>query len=631
MTASRADPRSATGAIVALALVALACADGGYEPLAVGSVAVLVALLLLAGGLSGRLGRAPVPRSLVIAASCLGGLLVLTALSLDWSGSDAAGFVDAVRLAGYLGVFALAGLAVGRGSAAPVLAGIAVAGVAVAAIALGSRLLGLGAGDAELAVELQTASGRLSFPIGYWNALGAAMAMAIPALAWFATESRSGTWRGVAVSCFAPLLLVAYMTASRGALIAALLGLAVAIGFGADGRRSAATVLVAIIGSLPAMVAVGTASDILETPGVNAPQAGELTVLAVLISSMALTAALAGRVVARLVRISLPKLPVRPRTLIAAGLALLVVVVAVNGPSAVVGDFRSTPDTGSPRTERTAGIISTSGSGRAQFWAAALDAFDDAPIQGLGAGSYEYFWNQNGSLPNTVRNAHSEPLELLAELGLPGFAAFVAFVIMIVVAGSRRARGPGGSLAGAYLGLFVAGLVGVTIDWTWQVPAVAVQMMIAAGLLAGTAFTARKAARRGKVARASGRGGPLLGLACAAFALVALWGGGVLAVASHELDESADALARGQLGEAAAAARTAAAVQPWSSEPWLRLAQIELAGDNYRAALRDVKVSIRKSPDDPRAWALLTTLATELGDGESAFAYAVRTSALIPD
>lgn len=631
MTASRLDSRFATGAAVAAALVALACADGGYEPLAVGSVAVLVALLLLAGSLSGRLSRAPAPRSLVIAATFLGGLLALTAMSLDWSGSDAAGFVDVVRLAGYLGVLLIVGLSVRRDGAAPILAGIGIAGVIVAAIALGTRLLGIGAGDAELAQELQTAAGRLSAPIGYWNALGASMALALPALAWFGAESRSRPWRAISIASFAPLLLVAYMTASRGALIAALVGLAIAIRFGADGRRSAAAVCVGVLGALPAIVAVSLTPDILETPGLDAPEGGELTVLAILLAGMGLTGILADRAGTRLARTRVLNLRIRPRAVLGAALAILVAVVAIAGPSAVIGDFRSTSETGTPRSERTAGIISTSGSGRAQFWETAVDAFEVAPIQGLGAGSYEYFWNQNGSLSNTVRNAHSEPLELLAELGLAGFLAFAGFVVVVAVTGVRRAGRPGGSLAGAYLGIFGAGLLGVTIDWTWQVPAVALQIVIGAAVLVGPAFIGREGLAAGAARARSIRRGPVMAIACTILAVATLWAGGVLSLASHELNESADALERGQLAEAAEAARTAAEIEPWSNEPWLRLAQIELAGDNYQAALRNVKVSIAKSPDDPRAWVQLTNLVTELGEDEAAFAYGTRTIVLVPD
>ena len=204
------------------------------------------------------------------------------------------------------------------------------------------------------------------------------------------------------------------------------------------------------------------------------------------------------------------------------------------------------------------------------------------------------------------------PWRPLAELGLIGFACFVGFLVLVgsrAPAGlvSRRVRSQG-----RFLGLFAAGMVGCCDRLEWQVPAVAVPILIAAGTLTGAAF-ADQAVRPGVPGpRSKLRGGrpllagPALGLTLLALALASIWAGGVLAIASSKLEESADALARGQLGEAAEAARTAAAVEPWAAEPWLRLALVEQAGDNYRAALRDATVAIRKSPEDPRAWVVAT-------------------------
>ena len=102
------------------------------------------------------------------------------------------------------------------------------------------------------------------------------------------------------------------------------------------------------------------------------------------------------------------------RHVLAAALAALVALVVIVGPARIAGDFAATSG-----REATAGgaQLSVAGSGRAQFWSAALEAFADEPLRGIGSGSYGFYWNRHGTLETPVQNAHSEPLELLAELG----------------------------------------------------------------------------------------------------------------------------------------------------------------------------------------------------------------------
>ena len=100
--------------------------------------------------------------------------------------------MDVVRVGGYLGVFVLVSLFVRPGEAGSVLSAIAIVGVGVAAAAIASRLLDLGPGDAGLAAAQPAASGRLSYPIGYWNGLGALSAMTVPLLVWLASRVMRG-------------------------------------------------------------------------------------------------------------------------------------------------------------------------------------------------------------------------------------------------------------------------------------------------------------------------------------------------------------------------------------------------------------------------------------------------------
>ncbi len=88
------------------------------------------------------------------------------------------------------------------------------------------------------------------------------------------------------------------------------------------------------------------------------------------------------------------------------------------------------------------------------------------------------WWNRNGSLETPARNAHSEPLELLAELGPLGLLAFVAFFAIAGAEGVRQARRDDGAAPGAAIGLLATALIGMLIDWTWDLPAVMLPVLV---------------------------------------------------------------------------------------------------------------------------------------------------------
>ena len=98
--------------------------------------------------------------------------------------------------------------------------------------------------DADLARTLPAALGRLTYPIGYWNGLAAAMAAAIVLCSWFATAAAGPRARALAVGALPPVLLALWMTDSRGGLVAAALAFVVLLlagrGRGAHGRQPGA-------------------------------------------------------------------------------------------------------------------------------------------------------------------------------------------------------------------------------------------------------------------------------------------------------------------------------------------------------------------------------------------------------
>lgn len=613
-------------AAVALALVALAVAGGGFGPVPLG-VATFVLWLAL-----GALALAPAsPIDGLTPAVVAGALLLVliaawSALSLRWGTDDGAAFAELVRLLLYLGVFLVAGLAARRGSARSWLAGLALGGLVVALLALGSRVLGFGA-DQALAVELRPAAERLSFPLGYWNALGYLMASTLPALAALAVSGRARLSRA-ALAGSVPVVLVLFLTSSRGALLAAAAALGAVLWLSHDRGQ----LLRLGLAALPAWVlvilaAATTRSELVVGEG---PSVAGLILVVALLAAGGLAYLTAARL--RSVGRDAPKARGRARVALVTGAIVAALAAAAIGVSPFVGEFR----TDGADDEATADAL-VSGSGRTDFWGTAIEAFADEPVRGLGAGGYENYWNANGGLALSARNAHSTPLETMAELGLVGISLLAGFIGLVGWAAVRRARTATAQerpALASLVGVLLAGGVAIAIDWTWEVSAALIPAVLAAGMICGPCLhggpPARGAGRTHSLSTpGSARVGPARAL-LGTTALLSLWAGAVLALSGVQLERAGERLARGDLQGAAEAARSAADIQPWSSEPSLLLAEIEEAGGNYEAARRRAEEAIRMAPDDYRSWGLLSQIRLRLGDTGPAFAYLDRGLELAP-
>ncbi|HKJ35410.1 MAG TPA: O-antigen ligase family protein [Solirubrobacterales bacterium] len=615
-----------------VAIGAVALAGGGAGDAELGACCVLVWLLLAGLAISGRLSPAGLTGPLVLLLGLFAVLTGWTAASIGWAGDDGAAFTDVVRALLYLGVLLLVALSARPGGASAWLVGVAGGGALVAILAVSSRVLGLDA-DQDVSLALPVAAERLSFPLGYWNGLGYLMAMTLPALAWVAGAAPLRVSR-VAVALSVPVAAAIFLTSSRGAFAAAIVGLALAGALAADRTR----MLRAATAAVPAWLGVIAAAaalrdDLLAGAGLSGPGLlfGGAIVLGAALAQLAFArlAGRKGRTSAPLSRLG------RWRIVIA--LVAVAAAVAAIGPSAFLGEFR----TQSAGDEREAAAALVSGSGRSNFWGAALDAFAEDPLRGTGAGGYRNYWNNNGDLAVAVVNAHSAPLETLAELGLVGGIALLGALAMPLV-GARRlwahadpsARGA----IGAALGVLVAGLIGIAIDWTWQLPAALAPMLIVLVLLSGASLKPRGWGGAllvdPRIPGYEPREGPqfhrpvLLAGAATLAGIAAVWAGAVLALGSVQLERSGERLAQGDLQGAAEAARAAEAIVPWSPEPPLQLAAVEQVGKNYEAAAERAREAIRMSPRDYRPWLVLSSVSGALGNQDLAFRYFGRATML---
>jgi hypothetical protein len=619
---------------VAAASVAIALADGGYYPSAFGTISLVCWAIVLAGLAFGFLPRAEPPRVAVVAGAALAALAALTALSMAWASDQGAAFDDAIRVLGYAGLFLLVVVATRSGEAPAWLRGLAIGATAVGAIAVLARLEPslFGYPERELAAQVPADANRLSWPLGYWNGLAALLAVSVGLLTWLGARAAGRVGRTAAIAALPIPILGLYMTTSRGGMIAAALAVAVLV---AAGPRRLRMVLGTAAGLFAGALLLALASgrnELFDQPGTDLAATQGDQVLAMLLGAIALAAALRYFLDPWLERLEAPRLGRRVWTGIAVAAALVAVLAIVaSDPAERWDEFKAPPTATDTAGERD--VLARGGSsGRWQFWTAAYDAFETEPLRGIGAGGYPTWWNQHGSLPSDTGNAHSLAMDTLAELGLLGIAAVLAFFGTTLVAAAGRLRGAGladGSAAAA-LAVFIAGLVGIAGDWTWDLPAAFAPSIVAAGLLAGPATLARDRERTPIRGEARSRQRFAAGVALLAFAWVSICASGLLVAARYELTSSHNAGGDGDLTKAAEQANNAIDLEPWAAEPRRRLADVMLEAGNLPAAQTAISEAIDRADEDPELWLVSAQVELAAGDRAAAASDVERAKQLAP-
>jgi hypothetical protein len=630
------DPKHVTAAIVAVALVALALADGGSDPIgySVGAVAVWATVLI--GIATGWLPRSRPAAVALGAGVCLAAIAVLTGLSAIWASDPGSAFDEAVVALAYAGAFVLVLLAAGRGSARAWLAGLAIGLVGISIFALGARLEPsvFGDGEAELIAVLPAAEGRLSDPFLYWNALAGAMAAAIVLLTWFGAMASGRVWRALAIAAIPPAILALYLATSRGGVAIAGIGLAVLLVAGRERLRLlAALALGGAGGGLLVAVAAGR-SELVDHPlsAAARDQVGGLEVA--LIAAVAATVLVAYLAAPALGRLRDPKPRLQRNHWIALGAAAAIAIAAlvvVADPVERWEEFKRPPDV--PAAGEARDLFARGGSsGRYQFWSTALDAFESEPLEGIGAAGYEYYWDEHGSLPQPGPNGHSLFLDSAAELGIVGLAAVLGFAGLALVGGTRRVldeRSAGGTTAVAALAAAAAGLAQAAVDWTWENPACFVITVVCAALVLGPATAVDEASAPVTGERRSRRRFAA-GVLVLGFAWIAICASALLLLTNLSLSSSRDAFGESDFAHAADAADDAIDLQPWAAEPRQQLALVLEAQGDLVAARGEIEEAIDRSPKDWRLWLVAARMALEAGDEATARADATHAQELAP-
>ena len=618
------------GASVVLACVVLALVlsvvwawwgleDGAFfEPVAYpGAILLLLTLATLLLSAPLRLAtRGPH----VVALAALAGLLAWTLLSLLWTPSRDVAIEDAGKLLIYLASF-LAGLMLANLLGRRVIWAVlpyCVAGAVVAGITV-ITLLGV---DASL--DVLDESGTLDYPLGYRNANAAFFAgVALTALGVGAR--RGAPLPGALAAGLAALCLgLAVLSQSRGSVPAFAIGLLVLFAFSAERLRLMA--LVACVAA-PLAIAFPTLLEPFSVAedgvgaGAELRDATQVSIAAAAAAAIAALVALAAldHAAARVQ----PSL--RARRSIAGGITALLVagavafVVAVGSPVSWISDqvpasFSETRDSGDSR------FLYTGGRNRTDFWRVSIDAAAGSPLAGEGSGAFRQVYALERRSRELPLDAHSLPLETLAELGVIGLALLLLPVVAGFVAIRRSARlGPqAAAIAAAAFGTGAYYLAHTSIDWLWSFPGLIAPAIALIGIASAPAARSPSVVSRAVTRSAAAA------LALAAVAIAPLFISARLVAAGEARAFIDPSGARDQL-------ERAAELNPFADRPYLLIAQIAAREGETDAALAALEKGRDREPgewtnyalaaqilvtEDPRRAARELRLALEINPGE---------------
>jgi tetratricopeptide (TPR) repeat protein len=611
---ARADLRGAllrdlaVGLAVAVGIFALSYANGGFDT-TTRAYAGIAAWWLLGIGAAVGVGVAltRLDRLAVAAVGLLATFAVWILISVSWAPDPERAFAQFNQVSLYVAVLAVT-LVLARIVRAHVLTwGTALALVSIAGVALVSRCFPSTFG-VEYSKTLGVINARLSFPLGYWNGLGIEVALAYPLLLAIMTSRRSRVASALAAAALPILAADMYLTSSRGAFVAAAVavaayllltpnrwgGLAAAVLAGAAGA-----VAIKVLHSRTALVNGETNTAL----GVHQGHHAALWIgVACVVGALVWAGAVeAGR--------RLPA-PHPAAGWIIAGLVVVAIIVAVVAahPGRRFDEFKgNAAHYGTPgQTFTQKHLLSSSGSGRWQFWTAGVSEFKAHPLDGGGAGSWQAYWLQHNTLGGFYSQfAHSLYLEALGELGIVG-ALLLAGAVLCAVAGAIRS-----SLALRSTEIAAATAAGIAFfaaaayDWVWQLAGIAV---VGVGML-GVALGALPSTR----AEAWQRFG-VFRPALAVLAVAAIIPQFVLLATGIHLANAHAAVAAGDGARAKSQALAAKAIEPWAASPYVELATIAQAEGNYRSARLWLADAIDRSPNDWSLWYLAVQIDTQHGE-----------------
>jgi O-antigen ligase len=531
-----------------------------------GAFALAFAALLVAAALDGRIERPRIGRLGAAAVACFAGLVLWQGISIVWS-------VQPDRSWDYVnrGLVYLAFLAVGCFLGAFASRRVVANGAAA--------LLGLVLAYALLAKGIPALYpdygriARLRSPIGGWNQLALVGDFALVLGLWRAAQRR---WDGVLLVLGAIVtVLLAY---SRGGVV---IGLLVAIAWLVHDRRRLESLAALAVGGGAAVAVFALSLALHGVTDDRQPHSvrvhdGRWFLLALVVAAIA--AGAAGRAVLRLE----PGPAARRRATV-----LLLMAIALGcagggvGAALHGGSATSASPAGAHCAQSASRFVCSSTDERIDWWKEAWQSFEDKPIVGTGAGSFELAHRlHRAEYTRPVTEPHNFALQALGETGLVGFLLFVGAVGFAALAVRRHIRGDDAAVALALC--LLAYLVHIFIDVGYDFVSVSAPFFTLLGVLLAGSRT--PVAHREPVWAF----GTLLLAATAILSLAAPY------VAQRKVDEAV------RTGNPELAAQ-AHAWNPVSVDPLLIQAALEESQGHKLKALQLYHEAVDTQPDNPDA------------------------------
>jgi O-antigen ligase len=634
------DTQALSAWALSLALVLYLAVDGGGYAFATHSQVGIVVWWLVV--ISAAWGLLPVRRLTKMAKTALGlfaAFTAWTAIGITWSISSGRSFQDLALVTCYLGILVLAvSIHRERGEAVRhTTAAVATAIAAVAALALAARLWpGLFPSSRVTSQIVGGSQSRLLWPLNYWNAEAALMALGLPLLLAQATSARSLRMQALAAAAVPLVALCDALTLSRGGAIEAAVAVFVFVLLAPERIPKLATLAVTAAGS--AVVVYGGLHRQAFRLGLtgSVPHHEAMTLLLALIPTcVGVGIAQAGvglltrhATLPRLLRVS----PGRARVLTLMAVVLLIAGgLAAGAPhhlQHVWDDFKAPGTAVSPTS--TSRFASAAGEDRYQYWVAAVDSAKAHVLNGSGSGTFQLDWLPRAHITNAyVMNAHSLYFETYAELGLVGVVVLVAFLISLVVGAIRvviRSEYEERTRAAAVVAALAAFMVGAAFDWLWQMPVLpaAILLLVAAALAPGREQRAESQPTHGR------RSGTMTQVVMVAAGLAGLVAIAYPLATNSDIAASQAAATVGNTPLALSDAQSAVRLEPGSGAAQLQLALVYESMRKYGQAVSVAKHAVADERENWSNWLILSRLEAENHNAHEALVAYLEAKSLNP-
>ena len=582
------------------------------------------ALVTLAGLLFSPRVRLRAPLAALIGLGMLVLFAAWSGVSIDWSITPDLSWVQLNRWAAYALVVALALVLGSSLRHAPRRTAIAflIVATAVAAYALGGKVAPWLSIPGLIDLDQTADFSRLRAPLGYWNALGLVCVLAGPIAVRLAADPEAQhRLRTFSVVALVLLLVTLGLTYSRGGILALLIATGALVAIGPDRLRLTAYSVLGAAAAVPAYL-VAVVRDDLTTDGLGRSARADdgLILLVALLAGIALAVWLGRRLMARDAELEHARLMRAPmnlrRGIVAGGVAVLVAVGALavteQGVTGTIenqwDDFTSVE---SDDQSDPARVLRSNSGNRWVWWREATGAFSDEPLKGWGAGSFPLVHRRYRDDDLPVRQAHSVPLQFLAETGIIGALLALGGLGLLgwaAVARLGQASGRERRYVAALVCACLAWGVHMWFDWDSDIPGVTLPLLIFLGVLAARPPSDPDAVeavppREDVRAPAGPRGAALL---AGALILAALATSAYLPWLADDKAAEATLLSAADdedtLAEAAKRADEAMQLNPLSIDPVTAALAIAQKRGRFGEVADLVEEGVDRQPENPDVW-----------------------------